>query len=391
MSENFVLRQIVGLIDLGHEVKILARTCPAANCIHEDVKKYDLLQKVYYIPSIPQNKIKRRLKTLAMILWGGMWHPMDMGRLLRDTLGRGLGCESLYYGWLLLGKRFDIAHGHFGPFGKIAAVIKSAGLARRAVATFHGFDVTAYIRSHGADVYKELFVMADALTYNSERTAGIIRDLGACKEKMVKIPMGIEMSSIPYREKNIEKGQTIRILSVGRLVEMKGRRYAIEAVASAMENYPDIEYHIIGDGELRAELDEQIRNSGFADRIFLHGWVTDEELDMWYRESHIFLHPSVTSSDGNQEGQGVVLVEAQAYGLVVIATLHGAFPETVPEGCGFLVPERDAQAILTCLKDVLATPECWPAITMQARKNAEKYEISHLNNRLEELYLDLLA
>jgi len=275
--------------------------------------------------------------------------------------------------------------------GEAALLLRKAGLCKRAVTTFHGFDVTAYVKKQGTDVYRQLLEEGDLFTYNSENTRKHLIELGANPEKLVKLPMGVEVRRIPFEERRMPSAGPVRILSVGRLVEMKGRRYAIAAVAEAAQQYPNLEYLIVGDGPLRAALQEQIDKSGYQDRIRILGWVSDEELDQLYRSSHIFLHPSVTDSDGNQEGQGVVLAEAMAYGLVVVATRHGAFPETVIDGqTGCLVPEKDAGALRDCLLRVLADPPHWPQLSRNARKHAEAhYDIEVLNEQLERFFLDL--
>lgn len=393
VSERFVLRQIAGLLERGHEVEILAQWAEEGGLLHEEVERFGLLGRTRYLPAVPGPKWIRRLKTAGLILLNLWRHPLDLRRVLKVNLKRRRGFDYVcfYYGLCCLGRRYDIAHGHFGPMGEAALLLRKAGLCKRAVTTFHGFDVTAYVKKQGTDVYRQLLEEGDLFTYNSENTRKHLIELGASPKKLVKLPMGVEVRRIPFEERRMPSAGPVRILSVGRLVEMKGRRYAIAAVAEAAQQYPNLEYLIVGDGPLRAALQEQIDKSGHQDRIRILGWVSDEELDQLYRSSHIFLHPSVTDSDGNQEGQGVVLAEAMAYGLVVVATRHGAFPETVIDGqTGCLVPEKDARALRDCLLRVLAGPQHWPQLSRNARQHAEAhYDIEVLNEQLERFFLDL--
>ncbi|MEJ5258587.1 MAG: glycosyltransferase [Anaerohalosphaeraceae bacterium] len=393
MSERFVLRQIVGMLERGHQVEIVAQRPEESPVLHAEIEQYGLLNRTRYLPTVPAGKWKCRLKTAGLILLNLARHPLDLFRVLKANLGRQRGFDYVcfYYGLCCLGRRYDIAHGHFGPMGEAALFLRKAGICRRAVTTFHGFDVTAYVQKFGPQVYRQLLEEGDLFTYNSESTRQHLLALGAPDERMVKLPMGVEVEKIPFEEKRFSAEEPVRILSVGRLVEMKGRAYAIEAVAEVMKRYPNLEYWIVGDGPLRSALQEQIDRSGFGEKIRILGWVSDEELDRLYRMCHIFLHPSVTDSDGNQEGQGVVLVEAQAYALAVIATRHGAFPETVLDGqTGFLVPERDSRALAEKIQFLLEHPEVCREMGQKGRRHAEAgYDIRSLNHQLEEIFLNL--
>src|SRR5437879_12223753 len=86
------------------------------------------------------------------------------------------------------------------------------------------------------------------------------------------------------------------------------------------------------------------------DRVALPGVVASEKLREIYYASHIFLHPSETGSDGNQEGIPKSRLEAMATGLPVFATDHGGIPEAIENGVsGILVPERDHEALSQAL------------------------------------------
>ena len=103
--------------------------------------------------------------------------------------------------------------------------------------------------------------------------------------------------------------------------------------------------------------------------------------------AHIFVLTSV-SIEGDQEGQGLVLQEAQACGLPVVATQHGAFPEGILAGqSGFLVPERDVNALTDRLGFLIEHPEMWPAMGRYGRAFVEAgYDIRQLNRELTGIY-----
>ncbi len=110
-----------------------------------------------------------------------------------------------------------------------------------------------------------------------------------------------------------------------------------------------------------------------------------------YRSSHLFLLPSVTAGDGDMEGQGLVLQEAQAAGLPVVSTRHNGIPEGVRDGeTGFLVPERDPAALAERLTYLVEHPEVWPAMGHAGRALVEaEFDIEILNDHLVDIYRSL--
>jgi len=99
-----------------------------------------------------------------------------------------------------------------------------------------------------------------------------------------------------------------------------------------------------------------------------------------------------TSVEGDQEGQGLVLQEAQACGLPVVATRHGAFAEGIINGkSGFLVPERDVEALVERLSFLIEHPEIWPAMGREGRAFVEAhYDIQQLNQQLVAIYTNAI-
>lgn len=390
LSESFILKQIVGLLQKGHNVHIFAESDPHENSVHDDVLKYNLKSRTHYIRTIPRNKLLCRLKTLLLIIANLFKGPLKLIRALSLNIKRGrkFSYPELYFVLLFLGRRFDIIQCHFGPAGRVGALLKQAGFKAKVITTFHGYDVTSYVNQHGKDVYQTLFDVGDLFTYNSQATKQKVLVLGAPAEKLVKLPMGIDFEKITFTPRHLESGQCVNILSVGRLVEMKGRQYALKAIASLVKKFQNISYTIVGDGPLRASLEKLVEQLGISKWVHLVGWVDDEKLDELYKSSHIFLHPSVTASDGNMEGQGVVLLEAQGYGLPIVATKHNAFLETVLDGqTGILVPERDADALALALEHLIENPEFWEKMGRAGREHVkENYDIEILNRKLINIY-----
>jgi colanic acid/amylovoran biosynthesis glycosyltransferase len=103
--------------------------------------------------------------------------------------------------------------------------------------------------------------------------------------------------------------------------------------------------------------------------------------------------PSVTAADGDQEGIPNVIKEAMAMGIPVLATRHSGIPELVEEGLsGFLVSERDTDALTDRLIHLIDHPEIWPEMGKAGRDYVKKhYDINKLNDRMVEIFQSLMV
>ena len=393
LSQTFILNQITGLLDLGHDVEIFARNNPNEPKKHPDIYKYHLNQRTHYMPHIPHSILKRRLKAIYLIITNFHKSPFNILKLLnipkygKDTL-------SLIYTLIpFLDKSFDVLHCHFGPDGIVGVYLKEIGIKCKVITTFHGYDMSAFIRSNSTGVYKDLFLNGDLFLPISDYWKRKLIELGCDMERIIVHRMGIDLNKFKYCERKTKNGEPIKILSVGRLVEKKGYEYAIEAIASMAKKRKNIKYVIAGDGPLRARLESLVSRLGIEEYVKLLGEVTQDQILRLYKEADIFILPSVTASDGDQEGIPVVLMEAQAIGLPVISTYHSGIPEVVIDSkSGFLVPEKDVDALADKIEYLIEHPELWPDMGRYGRKFVEeRYDIQKLNQRLVKIYKALLT
>ena len=119
------------------------------------------------------------------------------------------------------------------------------------------------------------------------------------------------------------------------------------------------------------------------------GFLSQEQLREIYYRSHIFLHPSQTGRDGNQEGIPNSMLEAMATGLPVFATEHGGIPEAIEHGfSGMLVPERDEFTLVEMLLGTVQNPDFLSRIAHAGGSAVRKnFDLSRQAQRLEEIYL----
>lgn len=327
LSETFIVNQIIGLIQHGYQVDIYARHSRNEPKIHPDIYRYGLLERTYYAPFKPEKQT------------------------------------------------YDIIHCHFGPYGLDGLRLLELGrLQGKLITSFYGFDVTLYPLKFGNDIYQHLFQIGDCFIGISSFIVDKALALGCPKDKIIKLPIGIDTLKYSFYPRKTRSDEPIKVLTVARLVEKKGIEYSLKAVAKTISNYPKLEYNIIGDGYLRESIQKLIQELGLSNQVKLLGWMNQDEIIDFYYNAHIFILASVTAANGDQEGQGLVLQEAQATGLPVLSTIHNGIPDGVLDGTsGFLVAEKDVDALAAKLNYLIENPRSRIEMGKAGRKFIENY------------------
>jgi colanic acid/amylovoran biosynthesis glycosyltransferase len=391
LSETFILNQITGLLVRGHEVHIYGCKPDDTSKVHPDVEKYQLIGRTYYIPEIPKNYFLRFLKGLAFISTNFYKAPLVLlGSLNIFKYGKRAASMRLLYSVipLLKSQPYDIIHCQFGMYGVDGMILRDVGAIKgKLITSFRGYDISWYVKACGENVYDKLFVKGDFFLANCEFFRKRAIQLGCDEKKIVVHGSGIDCSRFTYKPR-YPHPDGIRIVTTGRLVEKKGIEYAIRAVAKVARLHQNIEYNIIGDGYLKEHLQQIISELNLADKVKLLGWKNQKEIIEILDKAHVFIAPSVTAEDGNQDAPVNTLKEAMAMGLPVIGTLHGGIPELVENGIsGFLVPERDVDAIAEKVDYFIEHPEVWEQMGKAGRVYVEEhYDINRLNDELVEIY-----
>jgi colanic acid/amylovoran biosynthesis glycosyltransferase len=395
LSETFILNQITGLLDMGHQVDIFASTKGNQSKVHEDVYKYNLLSHTRY-SGMPRNKLLRVLRALGLFFITGLRHPVrTIISLNLFKYGKNALNLTLFYRTLSFSGKgpYDVVHCHFGPNGNLGAFLWRNGVIKgKLITTFHGHDMSGLLQEKGNHIYNLLFDEGDLFLPISERWKAKLIDLGCDRRKVIVHRMGIDTGRFQFTARHPEDSGRISLLTVARFVEKKGIEYSVRAVARLIGKYPMIEYNIAGDGPLRENMEELVDGLSCTDNINFLGWQQQDEIAELMQNSHLLIAPSVTSQEGDQEGIPVVLMEALARGLPVVSTLHSGIPEIVEDGeSGFLVPERDVDALAEKLEYLIEHPEIWPEMGRAGRKFVEEnYDIKKLNRRLVGIYEQLL-
>ncbi|MGK7936829.1 MAG: glycosyltransferase, partial [Xenococcaceae cyanobacterium] len=264
LSVSFIINQIKGLIDRGHEVDIYALDGPPEDTskVHPIVEEYRLLERTYYPPTRPKNPLLRTLKIIGLLLANLPKNPWVLLQLFNVArFGKEAKQQKLFYKAIPFLRResYDIIHCQFGIFGIMGLAFRQIGLIEGKLITgFRGYDISKYLQKRGDRVYDDLFKQGDFFVTNCEFFRQRAIKLGCDEEKIVVLGSGIDCSKFAFTPRHFPADGTVRIATIGRLIEKKGIEYGIRAMVSVAETYPNIEYNIIGDGPLKEHFQKLI-------------------------------------------------------------------------------------------------------------------------------------
>lgn len=292
---------------------------------------------------------------------------------------------------LLSSGRFSLIHAHFGTGGMYALPFAQRHRLPLVV-TFHGYEVPL-LRS-ARRLYPKHWGYAllgprvlDAMTLGlcaSRELLEMLRDHGVPEERLRLHRIGIDVNRFSPGPRDPER---VEMLMVGRFVEKKGFEYGLRAFARVARKHP-VHLTLVGQGERESALRAIVEREGLGDRVEFAGVLPNSEVVARLRRADILLAPSVVAADGDRESGIVVVKEASASEVVPVATWHGGIPEIVDDGrTGFLVPERDVDALTDRLERLILDPALRGRMGAAGRiKMQREYDNAERVRMLEEHY-----
>jgi glycosyltransferase involved in cell wall biosynthesis len=297
--------------------------------------------------------LPERLETLA---YGGGILPGLRRRPWRATgLAPFLTAEYLVARRLLHSREFALVHAHWLlPHGAIAARLRRPGCAL--LTTSHGSDLFALEHSWLWPFKRYALCNADAVSVVSAALRNKAASLmGEDARKLNVLPMGIDVARFqPPVPGKPRQG----LLFVGRLVEGKGVESLLQALQALRSRGLRPTLTLVGSGPAEDVLRSQVVRAGLDDQVRFLGALPNAELPPHYQGAAALVFPSLLGKQGQQEGMGLVPLEALACGCPVIASALPAVAEVIHhEETGLLFPPGDAAALAECIATVLSAPE----------------------------------
>lgn len=283
----------------------------------------------------------------------------------------------------LINKDYDLIHSHWIiPQGAVQSFFK-----KPYVVTGHGGDVTSLNKGIMRYFKRRCLKNASVVTAVSDYLKEVEKEISEGIDPKV-ISMGVDTSKFgaQFRKDNyFNQGDKKVVLFVGRLAEKKGVRYLIDA----MDNVDNSILCIVGDGPLRSELEELADTK--KTKIIFAGSKTHTELKDIYASADVFVAPSVTAEDGDQEGLGLVMLEAMASGLPIVASKSGGIVQVIRDGeNGLLCEEKAVNQIAGNINKALYDSDVRNELIKGSYKTAQEYDYKIQAEKYMNLYESIL-
>jgi colanic acid/amylovoran biosynthesis glycosyltransferase len=287
----------------------------------------------------------------------------------------------------------DLMHIYFGHTGvHLLPFIEQWN--KPCLVSFHGADVA--VKQDIANYPAKLRCLFDAVPLvlaRSQSLANRLMQFGCPREKLRINRTGVPLDEFPLVERQAPPNGRWRIMQACRLIPKKGVATSLRAFAVFKKDFPNAEFFIAGKGPLQPELEMLAAGLGVSNDVRFVGFLSQSKLLGLYLSSHLFLHPSETPPDENQEGIPNSILEAMATGLPVLATRHGGIPEAVEHGqSGVLVQEEDHVGLARSMKEIANNPTVLYQMGMSARMAVSaRFEQEAQARLLESFYEEAIA
>lgn len=384
LSETFILNEILALEARGLPVHIFSLERPNDPRFHDDLPK--LKANVSYVPDLQdaENLWKhnqRAIRTFGQKYFREIGYALSHGR---PSLAWRV-MQAAYVANEARRLKLRHLHAHFATRPTSVAF-----LAARLTGIPYSFT------AHAMDIYKE-HLRTDALKRKIEHARFVVtvsefnREFLAARAngshaKVQRVYNGIDLQR--FAPNGGPPAGRFTMVCVARFVEKKGHRVLLDACNLLRERGLDFSCWLVGKGQLRSEIQAQIKSLRLKDQVLLLGPHTQMEVRERYHNAHLYVLPSIVAADGNREGLPVSIVEALASGLPVVTTDLTGIPEVVRhEYNGLLTPPGDAEALAAAIERVMRDRELLDRLRANARASVvDRFDLQQTAAALHDLF-----
>jgi|GEM_PF-771340 colanic acid/amylovoran biosynthesis glycosyltransferase len=367
VSQTFIALQIAWLYKLGYDLRIVRMGAAGDERWIVDALR-PVLDKIDII-SLPYNNTNSIFKRIFYFLpvWAANTRRMPaasfrvfLEKAMRLKLAEFVRIHNDAHLFHLCGNA-DILHFQFMTLANRYTQMQGCGFVRRPagiVCSVRGYDISRKAVLDEID-FRALIQNVSLFLPVCEYFKKILEKNGFQKTiRVVHSP--VDTTRLCGQKKVKGQKSSIKIVSVGRLVEKKGFDDAIKALSILRQSYSDFHYTIVGEGPLRRMLSGTILEYGLSGQVALKGEMPSRETLDLIAASDILIAPSKTAADGEVEGIPNVLKEAMCLGLQVIATKHAGIPELIEHKVnGLLVSEGSPEEIAHALSELIHNRSDW--------------------------------
>jgi colanic acid/amylovoran biosynthesis glycosyltransferase len=380
VSHTFIAREVDGLRARGVDVHTVSVRRTPPEQLLTDADRRAAEETSVILPPEPRELVGAHARTLLRRP-GRYLSTLALAARLSPG-GARAGLWQLFYFaeaillWRLC-RRSDIGHvhAHFASPGADVAHLyahfaRSAGTVGAGWSfTAHGFDIDNSDQDVLAAKVRDADFVVCVSNYGRGRLMALVDE--DAWPKLAVIHCGVDLAAFSPPGREGPADGRLSVLSVGRLVAVKGQGVLIEAIATLARDGADVTLTLVGDGPRRPALEDLARRHGVADRVRFTGRVGQDDIRAHYSAADVFCLSSFA------EGVPVVLMEAMASGIPVVATRINGIPELIEDGeSGVLVAPGRADLLAAALRDMLGDGSRRAALAAAGRERvAADFEV----------------
>ena len=364
-SETFIVNEILAHEKSGLDIDIYS--IKTSNDTHFQNIISDIKANVYYLNN------NNRIKADDLLELQYKLDSMFPGFLKDISAFKLYNSEELYSGMKLA------EHIHKNGNNHIHAYFATSASAVARIASFIT-GVPYSLTAHAKDIYHEdndyedlhqkLGDSESVITVSNYNKEYLTKTFPECSDNIFRVYNGLNIRQFKYKS---PINRIPLLLAIGRLVEKKGFTDLISACSILSKNKVEYECQIVGEGDLKEQLVEQINSYGLQGKIKLTGPLPQNKIKRLIQNSSIFVAPCVVGRDGNRDGLPPVLLESMALGTPCISTDVTGIPEVIEnEKTGLIVPQSSPDLLSQSIIKLLADDDLRKQISLRARKLIEK-------------------
>ncbi len=358
LTETFILAELLAMDRLGVAVELHPLLRQRGEPLQPAAGAW--VERAHYLPflSLPilrsqwhylrdPRRRRRYLRAFADMVVGTWRSPNFL------LGGLGIFPKTVHMALAMVDEGVDHVHCHFANHPALAG-----WLIHRLTGIPYSFT------AHGSDLHVDRTMLATkvaeaafVVTISRDNRAVIEAASGpTASTKVGIIHCGVDPNAFRPVLRSIDG--PLRIVAVGTLHEVKGQVHLIDACRRLRDRGVAFQCRLIGDGPDRAALAARIERDGLGEHVTLAGRMTTDAVAAELAQADVLVAPSVPTKGGKREGIPVVLMEAMACGLPVVASRLSGIPELVTDGVdGLLVPPGDGAALADALERLAAAPD----------------------------------
>lgn len=300
-------------------------------------------------------------------------------------VGLYMFCQAFSIVSLCRARKYQAVHAHWWFMqGFLIVLLRSIGLIQtKILITLHGGDLYSLNGWFFRRLRNWTLRRADSITVVSGAMKQCLLDDGIAADKIYVAPMGVDLQGRFLDQGRVRDDK--KLIFVGRLVEKKGVDYLIDAMRILLDSKLEIKLQIVGDGVLKDSLKRRAERLGVAKSIEFVGAVSNDAVIDYLNQATIFVFPAIVADSGDQEGLGLVMVEALGCGCAVIASDLSAIRDVIEhDENGLLLPQKDPRKLAEVISGLLEDQNKLHLLQKRARSSVlEKFDWSIVGKKYQ--------